>query len=119
MEKKILVVDDDAMVRRMAKMFLGKAGYQVLEADSGAEALDRLQQEQVDLILLDVEMPGLNGPETLLRLRRLKLEAPVYFLSGSEETEEQVKEGKSPADGFIRKPFLPGVLLETVKQALE
>lgn len=121
MERKILVTDDDPLILRMAEMFLAKAGYAVLKAQSGQACLEILEREKVDLVLLDVEMPELNGIETLKTIRSSHLaeNIPVYFLSGSQETEEKMGRGEYPADGFLKKPFLPAVLLDTVRQALQ
>lgn len=120
METKILVTDDDPMILRMAEMFLTKAGYQVLKAESGTACLEILRKEAVSMILLDVEMPGLSGIDTLMELKKTHLAdgIPLYFLSGSEETEEKVRAGEYPAEGFIRKPFLPAALVSAVQDAL-
>ena len=118
-DKKVLVVDDDEMIHWMADMFLTKAGYEILKADSGPECLSYLRQHHVDLILMDVEMPGLNGIETLRQIREEHLAegTPAFFLSGSKETEAETVKGLTPADGFIRKPFMPSELLEAVCKA--
>ena len=96
MGKIILVVDDDAMNLRMAELILKKKGYDVKKADSGQEALALLQHETVDLILLDVEMPVMNGIETLdaIRSRRELAELPIVFLSSSEDMEQSVANGE-------------------------
>lgn len=120
MAKRILVVDDDAMNLRMAEMFLKKGNYEVEKVASGEECLAFLKMAMVDLILLDVEMPGMNGVETLEELRKNEAlkDVPVMFLSASEEMEEKVEAGEYPAQGFIKKPFLPPNLLAKVKEVL-
>ena len=118
MEKKILVTDDDAMVRRMAEMFLVRAGFQVVSTSSGEECLEALKVTKPDLILLDVEMPGMDGVETLNTLRASGETVPVCFLSGSDSMEAEVARGLYPVSGFIRKPFLPACLTETVQKVL-
>ena len=121
MSKQILVVDDDFMTLRMAEMFLKKGGYQVLKAQSGEECLEQLKAQTADLILLDMEMPEMDGLQTLQQIRAEGLEgaAPIYFLSGSDDVKDQVEKGVYPAEGFIHKPFLPAELLEQVKTAME
>jgi CheY-like chemotaxis protein len=116
----ILVVDDDGMNLRMAEMILTKGGYQVQKADSGQAALDMLRAEGAQLVLLDVEMPGMSGTETLDAIRadeRTKA-IPVLFLSASEDMEEAVNRGEYAVQGFVKKPFLPPKLIESVKGLL-
>ena len=116
MGKTILVVDDDAMNLKMAEMMLKKKGYDVIKADSGQAALTLLQEEAVDMILLDVEMPGMSGTETLdaIRARSELAELPIAFLSASEDMEQAVANGEYAVQGFIKKPFLPQKLYESV-----
>ena len=120
MGKTILVVDDDAMNLRMAEVMLKKKGYDVRRADSGQTALTLLQEETVDLVLLDVEMPGMSGTETLdaIRARSELAELPIAFLSASENMEQAVANGEYAVQGFIKKPFLPQKLYESVDALL-
>lgn len=118
MGKTILVVDDDAMNLRMIEMVLKKKEYEVKKADSGQAALALLQEEAVNLVLLDVEMPGMSGIETLdaIRERQEFSEVPILFLSASEDMEEAVANGEYAVQGFIKKPILPQKLYEWVKE---
>lgn len=120
MGKQILVVDDDAMNLRMAEMFLKKKEYEVKKATSGEECLASLKQEPADLILLDIEMPGMDGWETLNAIREDEALAkiPVLFLSASEDVEQQAGEGKLPVQGFVKKPFLPPSLYAEVERVI-
>ncbi len=114
---RILVVDDDAMNLRMAEMILTKKGYEVEKADSGQAAIALLQSEKTELVLLDVEMPGMSGIETLdaIRARQELAQVPVLFLSASEDMESAVANGEYAVQGFIKKPFLPQRLYESVE----
>lgn len=116
----ILVVDDDAMNLKMLEMMLTKKGYEVKKADSGQAALALLQSEKIELVLLDVEMPGMSGIETLdaIRARQELAQVPVLFLSASEEMESAVANGEYAVHGFIKKPMLPPRLYESVENAL-
>lgn len=120
MGKSVLVVDDDAMNLKMAEMFLKKAGFEIIKAVSGAECLEILGKEQVELVLLDVEMPEMNGIETLEKIKEQeKLSAvPVMFLSASEEMDEAVAAHKYAVAGMIKKPFLPSKMIEAVKNVI-
>ena len=82
MKKRILVVDDDSMNLARTKKILGKE-YDVVLADSGKKALEKLRDETVDLILMDIEMPKMNGFETFSRIKDLGDEIPVIFLTAS------------------------------------
>lgn len=116
----ILVVDDDAMNLKMTEMMLTKKGYEVKKADSGQAALALLQSDKIELVLLDVEMPGMSGIETLdaIRARQELAQVPVLFLSASEEMESAVANGEYAVQGFIKKPMLPPRLYESVETAL-
>lgn len=116
MAKTILVIDDDVMNLRMAEMILNKKGYDVKKAASGQAALALLQEETVDLILLDVEMPVMNGIETLDAIRAIRefAQMPIMFLSASEDMEQSVAKGEYAVQGFIKKPILPQKLYESV-----
>ena len=87
MQKRILVVDDDSMNLVRTKMILGKY-YDVLFAESGEEALDKLKKEKIDLVLLDIAMPKMSGIETLERMRKDSVETPVIFLTASGDEED-------------------------------
>lgn len=120
MGKRILVVDDDAMNLRLAEKFLTKREYEVRKAESGKACLASLQEEPVDLILLDIEMPGMDGWETLRAIRAEEVFAkiPILFLSASEEVEQQAEEGKLPVEGFVKKPFMPPSLYAEVERVI-
>ena len=99
---------------------LKKKGYEVKKAASGQEALVLLQEVTVDMILLDVEMPVMSGIETLdaIRTRSDLAELPIAFLSASEDMEQAVANGEYAVQGFIKKPFLPQKLYESVDALL-
>lgn len=81
MTKRILIVDDEAGVRRTFDRILASAGYATATAESGSAALDALDDEAFDLVLLDLKMPGLNGVQTLREIRKRLPELPVYILT--------------------------------------
>ena len=117
---RILLVDDDTMSLYLAEKFLKEQGYDVKKAASGAEALKYLQENTVQLILLDMEMPQMNGQETLGRLKSSPATAqiPVILLSASENLEEEAESWKNQIVGIIHKPFLPADFLQAVEKAL-
>ena len=120
MSKKILVVDDDAMNLRMAEFILQKEGYEVGKASSGWACIEFLRNEKADLLLLDVEMPEMNGFQTLAVLKEeLEAQVPVVFLTASADDETVAQAKTLGAVGFVTKPFLPPVLLEAVAKAID
>lgn len=113
----ILVVDDDPTLRRVARKLLEKLGYRVREAASGEQALQiyAQHQEEIDLVLLDVLMPGLNGLMTMERLRALNPQVRILLVSGIGDTsEENLPQGVE----FLTKPFPLGLLSQKVAAAL-
>jgi len=117
----VLVVDDDNMNLKMAEMILKKAGpYKVLLAASGLQCIDILQHEPVDLVLLDIKMPIMDGIKTLelMRKRADLKDIPVIFLTASSDRETVVKAGLMGVKDYIKKPFMPQDLRERVEKAL-
>jgi putative two-component system response regulator len=115
-QNKILVVDDNlSSLKQIGAQLAGK--YDVSLAKSGAMALDICRQEKPDLILLDIEMPGMNGFETLkrLRLNRYLGSIPVIFLTGNHDTETEVRGLQSGARDFITKPVEKSILIHRIE----
>lgn len=118
MQKRILVVDDDSMNLVRTKMILGK-DYEVLFASSGMEALSKLRCERIDLVLLDIEMPKMNGIETFERMKGFADEVPVIFLTASGLEDDVVSAIKLGAVNYLKKPFQPQELVKRVAQEFE
>ena len=118
MRKRILVVDDDAMNLKRTRMILEK-NYNVLLAESGREALDKIKCEKIDLILLDIAMPIMDGLETFKRMKDSGVDIPVIFLTAS-GYEDDVRTAISlGAVNYLKKPFYPDELLKRVALGLE
>ena len=117
--QKILVVDDDDMNLKMAEFILKKdmKDIEVLLADSGMKCIDLLQREKVDLVLLDFQMPMMNGLKTLEIIRKRE-DIPVIFLTASSDRDTVVKAGMMGVQGYIKKPFMPKDLIDRVSQTL-
>jgi CheY-like chemotaxis protein len=117
----ILVVEDEAAVRRMASRALRSQGYAILEAENGAEALEVLARATgpVDLVLSDVVMPVLNGGELGERLAAERPELRVLFMSGYTD-DDIVRRGLlRPGSPFLQKPFMPEDLARKVREVLD
>ena len=118
MKKRILVVDDDGMNLARTKIILGKE-LDVLLANSGIEALMKLKSEKVDMVLLDIDMPEMNGMETFERMKGFAAGIPVIFLTASGLEEDVVNAIKLGAVNYLKKPFRPQELIKRVTQEFE
>jgi len=116
----VLVVDDEPAVRNVAGRTLKRAGHEVLAAASGEEALEVAREHggRINLVLLDLVMPGLTGPETLVRLELLVPGIRVVATSGYAEGQAAALFGQGRDVQFLQKPYRPDELLEVVKVAL-
>lgn len=118
---KILLVDDEADIRLIAEISLSNlGGWQVIQAASGPEALRLFAQEQPDLILLDVMMPGMDGPATLAKLREQHggLTTPVIFMTAKVQKTEIDRLLDLGVRGLIPKPFDPMALPDEIRRIL-
>jgi YD repeat-containing protein len=114
---RILIVDDDPPSVKMIGFLLREEGYTVLTANSGPEALQMLQEEMPDLVILDVMMPGMDGLEVCRRIRR-STDLPIIFLSARGETADRVAGLDVGADDYLPKPFEPAELLARVRAVM-
>jgi len=119
MKSRILVVDDEAEIRKSLRMILEYEGYDVVEASSGGEGLALAEREAPDLVFLDVKMPGMDGLDVLQRLQASRESMPVVVISGHATKEEVANSIKRGAIDFIEKPLGSDRILVTVKNALE
>ena len=118
MQKCILVVDDDVMNLKRTKLILEKH-YDLILAKSGEEALDKLKGESIDLVLLDIAMPGMNGIETFKHMKEDGVEVPVIFLTASGDEDDVVAAISLGGVNSLKKPFLPKDLLERIAKEFE
>jgi len=116
----VLVVDDEAPVRDLAREVLEEFGYRVIEAPNGETALDlhRERSDEIDLVLLDLSMPGISGPETLRQLRERAPELPVVLWSGYSAEDDLPASVGAEARAFLEKPFELSALVLTVQEVL-
>ena len=112
----ILIVDDQRVMREIVKTVVSQLGHWPLEADSGEEALELVSQQKIDMLLLDVEMPGINGFETARAIRQQTPHwFPIVFLSAKTETEFFVAGIQSGGDAYLYKPVVPDVLAAMIR----
>ncbi|WP_226683212.1 response regulator transcription factor [Sutcliffiella horikoshii] len=113
----VLVVDDEADMREMLGMYLKKENYRVLHAENGEEAIDILYDHEVDLIILDVMMPVMDGFTACKKIRE-KYMMPILMLTAKSDEWDKVRGLKLGADDYVMKPFSPKELLARVEALL-
>src|SRR6188474_3268680 len=119
MKARILVIDDEAEIRRSVRMILEYDGYDVLEASSGPEGVALAEKESPDLVFLDVKMPGMDGLEALQRIKAVNETLPVVIISGHGTVSTAVEATKAGAFDFIEKPLASERVLLTIRNALD
>lgn len=115
--RRVLVVDDEPMVREVVTAYLERDGYRVATAADGQAALDALDAEQPDLVVLDVMLPKLDGFDVLSRLRKVT-DVPVILLTARTEEVDRVLGLELGADDYVVKPFSPRELAARVRSVL-
>jgi len=115
---RILVVDDEPAIRRALRPPLMELGFQVAEASRGEEALQALRANPYDVVLLDVNMPGLGGIETLQRIRTFAPRLPVLMLTVRDQEEDKIEALDLGADDYITKPFSTRELIARIRSAV-
>lgn len=120
MSKTILLVDDEEDVRGLVELMLLKEDFQLLGARSGNEALRIVQEEPIDLILLDLLMPGMSGQDLLKILKKMPSTSsiPVVVLTALENKETMEECLQLGAVGYVQKPFAKKILVRTLKEVL-
>lgn len=113
--EKILIVDDDPQISSLMTVILESCGYEITVATSGNEALKKIDEQEPHLVLLDINMPGLSGLETLEMVRKRDGYTSVVLVSGNSDTEDVITGLEAGADDYICKPFNPHELVARVK----
>lgn len=114
----ILVVDDDPHIRKLVTVFLQKEGFRTIEAPDGVEALNQMEVNKVDLVVLDIMMPNMDGWE-LCRELRVLYDIPLLMLTAKGDTSQKVKGFNLGTDDYLVKPFDPLELVVRVKALLK
>jgi DNA-binding response OmpR family regulator len=114
---RILVVDDDPPSVKMTAFLLREEGYEVITADNGRAALELVESQSPDLVIMDVMMPHIDGLEVTRRIRQT-MDVPIIILSAKGETADKVTGLEVGADDYLAKPFEPSELIARVKAVL-
>ena len=120
MAKRILIVDDDELVLMALNELLKPEGYEVHAVSSGAEALERLDQDGYDLLMLDIIMPEMDGVELCKKIRTKEKykETPIIFLTAKSRDEDRAMGLRAGANLFLSKPISPDKLLEMISDTI-
>jgi two-component system response regulator VanR len=118
MEKEtILIVDDEKEIRNLIDIYLRNEGYKTIIAENGVQAIEVINKENIDLILLDIMMPGMDGIQTCMKIRQER-NMPIIMLSAKSEDIDKIMGLTTGADDYITKPFNPLELVARVKSQL-
>lgn len=115
---RVLIVDDESAIRRALRPPLTELGFQVAEASRGEEALQVLRAAVQDVVLLDINMPGIGGIETLRRIRSFAPRLPVLMLTVRDQEEDKVQALELGADDYVTKPFSTRELIARIRAAV-
>jgi two-component system chemotaxis response regulator CheY len=120
MAKTILSVDDSASIRQMVKLTLSGAGYDVIQANDGAEGLEKAKGAKIDMVMTDLNMPVMNGLALIKELRKLPAYqgVPILFLTTESDAALKSEAKAAGATGWITKPFQQDQLISVVKKVL-
>ncbi|RJG05113.1 response regulator [Noviherbaspirillum cavernae] len=118
---KIMVIDDSSTIRRSAEIFLGQAGYQVILADDGFDALAKMNDHKPALIFCDILMPRLDGYQTCALIKKSSKfhSTPVVMLSSKDGLFDRARGAMVGSDAYLTKPFTKDSLLKTVREYTE
>ncbi|UKS24745.1 response regulator transcription factor [Paenibacillus sp. HWE-109] len=116
---KILIADDDVYIRELMTLFLQNEGFEILEAKDGVEALAIMEETRIDLVILDIMMPQLDGWELCREIRRIDVNIPLLMVTVKGESGQKVKGFQLGTDDYLTKPFDPLELVMRVKALLK
>lgn len=116
-KERILIVDDEQEIRELIEIYLKNEGYEVIKASTGLEALELVKQKKIDLIILDIMMPVVNGIDACIKIRQ-QHNTPIIMLSAKVEDMDKILGLSVGADDYLTKPFNPLELIARVKAQL-
>lgn len=118
MKSKIMVVDDEMHIRELVRFYLDKAGFDAIEAANAEEALDIVENQYIDLAVVDIMMPGMDGFELVEQMRQYR-EFPVIMLTAKSQSKDKLRGFSLGIDDYVTKPFDPDELMARVKTILK
>lgn len=116
--RKVLVVDDDPVVGKSFHRVLAQKGYQVITAENAAQALERLREQEYDVVFTDIKMPGMNGLELAEQVKAKRPWVPVVIVTGYGSTANEERAKAAGVAAFLNKPLSPNMIEDSVAHAL-
>ncbi len=117
MKSKVLIVDDEQDIRELIKFYMNKESYDVIEAKDGEEALEIFESEYIDLAIVDVMMPKMDGFELVENIKEIK-DVPCIMLTAKGESKDKLRGFSAGVDDYVVKPFDPNELMARVKAVM-
>lgn len=114
---KILVIEDEQNIRKIIADYFKIEGYQIIEAKNGKEGLDRFDENEIDLVILDVMMPKMDGWMVCRRIRKIS-DVPIIMLTARTDEDDELMGFELKADDYVKKPFSPTILVARAKLLL-
>lgn len=116
--KKVLIVDDDFLIRQLLSLILRSAGYSVLEAENGKDALEKLSSDSIDTVITDLRMPQMDGIELTraIRMNPAYEDVPVIMLTSDFRGYKEIEGDQAGVTDWISKPFIPQQLIQTISK---
>ena len=120
MSKRILVIEDQEDNRRIVRDLLTSVGYELIEAVTGEEGMNLAEMHRPDLILMDIQLPGLDGYEATRRIKanRVLRQIPIIAVTSYALSGDDIKAKEAGSDGYVTKPFSPRALLAKIREYL-
>lgn len=115
----ILVIDDEPSIRKLIRINLEREGYRVYTESNGLSGLERVQDTDIHLVLLDLKMPGMEGPEIVTELRKNEQDIPIIIVTGYPDSQMMMKVNSQCPVMLVSKPINKKILLEAVHTTLE
>lgn len=117
-QARVLIVDDEPFARQTLSEWLREVDFHVFEAEGGKQAMKRIQEDEPDIVISDMVMPGMDGLELLKKTKAVRNDVPFLMVSGYPSTSTAVKVMKQGASDYLAKPFTPDELTRRVNQVL-
>ena len=121
MKKNVLLVDDSSTARKIVRIYLKERGYNIIEAENGLDALEKMAYTDIDVVITDLNMPMMNGMELISTLKKdvSSRDIPIIIITTEKEEDEKKKSIESGAQAYIMKPFRKNILFQEINRVFK